>query len=109
VDQPLFSDVDIFVRDLPFELFDLKPCCWKHQGVDDPKATEKGRIIFADAVYFRDPDWLLEREDPELIRRSILCFLAYDFARTARYCLEQAVKRKLFPGLDYMGLDRYFA
>jgi hypothetical protein len=87
----------------------ITPYYWKHRGVEDATADDKGRLIFADAVYFRDPDWILDRGDPEQVYRAILCFLAYDYKRTARYCLEQAVRRKMFPALDHKGVDRLFA
>jgi len=50
--QPLFSDVDTFLRSLGFLLFDLRPCYWKRavgRGVGGPY----GQIIWADALYLK--------------------------------------------------------
>jgi FkbM family methyltransferase len=52
--QPLFSDIDPYVRSLGFELFELHPTPWKYaqgNGCDSP-----GQIAFGDALYFRDFD-----------------------------------------------------
>lgn len=52
--QPLFSDVDVFVREkLGLELWDLRGTYWKYkQGMGVPGPT-KGRLVFGDALYFR--------------------------------------------------------
>jgi len=49
--QPLFSDVDQYLRGLGFSLFDLRPCYWKRNSI--PRAG-RGQIIFGDALYFKD-------------------------------------------------------
>jgi FkbM family methyltransferase len=61
-DQPLFSDIDIFVREkLGLELWDIRKTYWKykHQKYQVPL---KGRLIFGDALYLRPVstlnDWL---------------------------------------------------
>lgn len=52
-DQPLFADVDPYLRDLGFTLFDLRPGYWKRTaGMRYGKP--KGQIIFADALYLRE-------------------------------------------------------
>jgi FkbM family methyltransferase len=51
-DQPLFADVDIFLRNLGFALFDLNGEFWK--GVAAPTAgNARGQLIFGDAVYLK--------------------------------------------------------
>jgi FkbM family methyltransferase len=50
--QPLFADVDVFLRSLGFLLFDLRPCYWKRaagRGMGGPR----GQIIWADALYLK--------------------------------------------------------
>jgi hypothetical protein len=50
--QPLFADVDRFLRGLGFLLFDLRPCCWKRaagRGIGGPY----GQMIWADALYLK--------------------------------------------------------
>lgn len=51
-DQPLFPDVDIFLRDRGFQLFDMKRYYWKRKiGMD--AWNIKGQLVFADALYFK--------------------------------------------------------
>jgi FkbM family methyltransferase len=50
--QPLFADVDVYLRGLGFLLFDLRPCYWKRaagRAIGGPH----GEIIWADALYLR--------------------------------------------------------
>lgn len=51
-DQPLFGEVDSFLRSSGFQLFDLKPYYWKRargQRLGGPR----GQLMFADALYLR--------------------------------------------------------
>jgi FkbM family methyltransferase len=87
--QPLFADVDRFLRDLGFALFDLRPCCWKRaagQAVGGPR----GQIIWADALYLKTPSALdasLASAAPEAAKSKVLKAISiavlygyYDFA-----------------------------
>ena len=50
--QPLFADVDTYLRQLGFALFDLRPVFWKRaagRGLGGPQ----GQMIWADALYLR--------------------------------------------------------
>jgi len=53
--QPLFSDIDVYIRDtFGLQIQDLKKTYWKHPvGIDVGAA--KGQLIFGDALYFRSP------------------------------------------------------
>jgi len=50
--QPLFSDVDTFLRERGFSLFDLNRHWWKRDV--PPSVQSRGQMIFADALYLRD-------------------------------------------------------
>jgi len=51
--QPLFSDVDVFVREqLGLELWDIRKSYWKYKQ-QKYKGPLKGRLIFGDALYLR--------------------------------------------------------
>ena len=54
--QPLFSDVDKFVRErIGLELQDLRKTYWKRpEGIG--LGALKGQLIFGDALYFRPPE-----------------------------------------------------
>jgi len=49
--QPLFADVDIFVRKQGFQLMDLRRAYWKRRAHTD--FVGKGQLIFGDALYFK--------------------------------------------------------
>lgn len=85
--QPLFSDVDAFVREkLGLELWDLRGTYWKYkQGMHVPGPT-KGRLVFGDALYFRPLSGIeawLEAMPPEVAKEKIfmlvLSVLAYGY------------------------------
>lgn len=50
--QPLFADVDGFLRSLGFVLFDLRPCYWKREA-GRALGGPRGQIIWADALYLK--------------------------------------------------------
>lgn len=50
--QPVFSDVDPFLRGLGFFLFDLRPCYWK-RAAGRALGGPHGQIIWADALYLK--------------------------------------------------------
>ena len=46
-DQPLFADVDAFLRPLGFHLFDLRPCYWK-RAAGRELGGPRGQVIWAE-------------------------------------------------------------
>lgn len=73
-DQPLFADVDQFLRERGYQLFDLRPVYWKRaagQHVGGPR----GQIAWADALYFRTPSAyaaVLASLPPDVARSKVL-------------------------------------
>jgi FkbM family methyltransferase len=51
-DQPLFSDVDAFLRARGFLLFDLRPVYWKREAGRNVGGPH-GQIVWTDALYLR--------------------------------------------------------
>ena len=102
-DQPLFADVDAFLRPLGFALFDLRPVFWKRQdgrGLGGPQ----GQMVWADALYLRTPDSLaaiLEGYAPDRraakLLKAIAASLLYGYVD---YALEL-----LSAGADALGAD----
>ena len=71
-EQPLFSDVDAFVRGLGFQLMDLKNSYWK-RSVGLGFGGAKGQLIFADTLYMREPNAFVEmlrRAEDDVFKRS---------------------------------------
>ncbi|MCR4324871.1 MAG: FkbM family methyltransferase [Candidatus Curtissbacteria bacterium] len=53
--QPLFSDLDVFLRNLGFELFDLSPIRLGRKSIfKSPGIQDSGQVISAHVLYFRD-------------------------------------------------------
>lgn len=85
-DQPLFADVDQFLREHGFQLFDLRPIYWKRKA-GEKIGGPKGQVIYADALYFREIDSLKnvikDFGHPDLrsskIRRAIFTCLTYGY------------------------------
>jgi len=76
--QPLFADVDHFMRERGFLLFGLRPCYWK-RSAGRTLGGPRGQIIWADALYLRGPTALqhsLGRLVPEQRRSKLLRAIA---------------------------------
>lgn len=83
--QPLFTEVNSFVESKGFSLIDLRRYYWRRK--EGGFIGRKGQLIFADALYFREPENLASLVDltQEKIMRAIHVYLAYgydDFAIT---------------------------
>ena len=84
--QPLFSDIDIFVREkLGLELWDIRKTYWKYKH-QKYQAPLKGRLIFGDALYLRPvstlDNWLSTMDKDEAISKLhalIITTIAYGF------------------------------
>lgn len=60
-DQPLFGDIDVFLRSQGFILFDLGNLLMLKRGEYGFSEERKGQLIAADALYFRSPDKLVKQ------------------------------------------------
>lgn len=59
--QPLFSEIDFFVRkELGLELWDISKTYWKYNHKGMRSVPVKGRLVFGDALYFRPVETLVE-------------------------------------------------
>ncbi len=65
--QPLFADVDAFLRRFDLQLFDLAPRRWPYAAGAD-LSLARGPIIWAEAIYFRTLDAI--RRDMERIEAT---------------------------------------
>ncbi|MBN2570170.1 MAG: FkbM family methyltransferase [Deltaproteobacteria bacterium] len=84
--QKIFSEIDLFLRKKGFQLYGLYPHYISTKKIDRRKFETEERIIWADAMYFRDPIELVNRER-EYSQRDINVLLLvamlthyYDFA-----------------------------
>jgi len=58
--QPLFGEVDAYMRDRGFILIDLGNMTYQKWNGDGAVGGRKGQLIAADALYFRSPESLIE-------------------------------------------------
>lgn len=72
-DQPLFGDVDAYLRSLGFVLFDLQRSRYRRTNFP-PRALTRGQLLWGDAIFLRNHAWFSARSSkPALFR---LCLLA---------------------------------
>lgn len=69
--QPLFADVDAFLRARGFELADLRRVYWKRE--EFAAFPGKGQLVFGDALYFRNVDSVAEKD--KALKLAALCLL----------------------------------
>jgi len=83
-EQPLFFEVNTFIESNGFSLIDLRKSHWKRERKN--YSINKGQLIFADALYFKEPEKILAISglNQEKIVKTIFVYLTYgyhDFAR----------------------------
>ncbi|MEP0870524.1 FkbM family methyltransferase [Trichocoleus desertorum AS-A10] len=54
LNQPLFADVDFYLRDKGFTLFDLSAAYYKRSRSPIAPRTRPGQLIWGECIYFRD-------------------------------------------------------
>lgn len=107
--QPLFPEIDHFMREQQFSLFDLDICRWRHRQL--PKTFEGiriGRIVWANALYLKEP---LEhgplRGDPETQRIKLLKLAALaEFFSLPDYAIELLAQAKDLGVIDTARYER---
>jgi FkbM family methyltransferase len=101
--QPLFPEVDAFLRSHGLQLFDLRPCYWK-RTVGTEVGGPYGQIVWADALYLTTANHLqtiltglpLEERQAKLLKALSIALLygyrdyALDLLQEAGGCLDGA-------------------
>ena len=86
--QPLFSDIDSYLRSKGFEIYDLNRY-WAYQRNMNHNCSNRGQLIFGDAIYFRSIDSFFsmnfnnENEKKEKFLKILCIFFLYGFFDTA--------------------------
>jgi len=115
--QPLFSDVNSFIKRQGFQLFDIQSTYWKREiGKDYHK--KRGQLIFGNALYFRESDKFSKIIDDiqdsaekksKVLKAISICFLYgyFDYAmeifdmagrlfdKTEHQAVEKAIKNSI--------------
>lgn len=116
--QPLFCDVDRFLRSQGFDLYDIVTtysdtyggsywsCASKKVKRD---SWDKGKLMWADVVYFKPPDEILRisKKDSNYLARAVFCYLAYGYVRVAWYCVETAASQGIISPQEFQKLSDF--
>ena len=91
IGQPLFSEVDNYVKENGFILVDLKRYYWKRKN-NKNTGNRKGQMIFGDALYFKSPEQILSspRISQEKIIRTIYVYLSYGYVDLSQVLLNNS-------------------
>ncbi len=97
--QPLFADVDRFVREkLGLELWDIQTVHWKYRSGMKFSGPTKGRLIFGDALYLRPLtnihtwfDGLPDKVAKEKAAMLIIAAIAYGYIDYASALINNVV------------------
>lgn len=111
--QPLFADVDAFMRQQGFALFDLKPFYWK-RAKGHKLGNEQGQLIFADALYFKEIEVFqasLSNVDSDIdakrqVLRALAIFFLYGYFDVAFELF--SANRMRFESTECELIDRFF-
>jgi FkbM family methyltransferase len=82
--QPLFSEIDKYVRDLGFTLYDIRRSYWR-RNVAGNLSKEKGQLIFGDALYFKAPEKIIELDgiSSHKIIKAVFIYISYGYVDLA--------------------------
>ena len=113
-DQPLFSDVDIFLRKHGFQLFEIMRSKYWKQPIDDKFVKSNGQIMYGDMLYLRDFehfDGMLKVRPDKYFRKSKLLKAAaisalYGHMDYAFEMLRNGMRAGLFDDREKMALSR---
>lgn len=113
--QPLFSQVDAYIREeLGLELWDIRGTYWRHKAGLDAEGPTKGRLIFGDALYFRPLStlaaWLHEHalnEAQGKLYALLMAATAYGYNDYALALVRAKEIREFWIGLDKVALEEY--
>ena len=108
-DQPLFSDVESFIRkELGLELWDIRKTYWKYNQSDYQSSPVKGRLVFGDALFFRPlsgiDDWLSGFSGTEKASKLIMLIISainYGYPDYAEALLSLPIALKIVPPEKY--------
>ena len=101
-EQPLFSDVDKFLRGLGFVLFDLNPFYWKRK-VGRGTAGRQGQMIFADALCLKSVDEFLSHEacSKSKVLKAMTTCIVYGYFDYALAICEAGLERGILDRDEY--------
>ena len=103
VDQPLFPDVDAFLRSQEFEPLDFVNYHWKRKLPGARPDSSLGDLMFADALYFRSPERIVDMVEAGAVTmdQALRCYLAYGYTHLGSVLIELARARLPLDAVAY--------
>jgi len=94
--QPLFADVDAYIRDFQFTLFDLSRVRYRRKTLP-PKMDTRAQLLWGDALYFRDYQYFSSPSMRQNAVKLAVLASAYGFHDYAIEILQHLLKgREVF-------------
>tara|TARA_B100000315_G_scaffold257895_1_gene308313 strand:+ start:491 stop:1486 length:996 start_codon:yes stop_codon:yes gene_type:complete len=84
IGQPMFDDVNQYLKNKSFDLVDLKRYYWKRKTFDH-FLQDKGQLIFGDALFLKSPESIYSSfgANQKKIIRAIVIYLTYGYVDLA--------------------------
>jgi FkbM family methyltransferase len=97
--QPLFNEIDTFMKKNGFQLYDLRRYFWRTNEEDNYYGNMKGQLVIGEALYFRPPEQVISVKGfaKEKIIRAIFIYLVYGYPGLSKELLNAGSKTKLLP------------
>ena len=97
--QPLFCEVDNFMKSNGFQLYDLRRYFWRTKEEDNYYGNQKGQLIFGEALYFKPPEKVLSMKGitREKVIRAIFIYLVYGYPGLSKDLLDAGSRKNLLP------------
>jgi FkbM family methyltransferase len=95
--QPLFNEVDCFMRSNGFELFDINRFYWKRPN-GGSAGRRRGQLVFGDALYLRSPEEFVKRIADHAkgkVIKATLISLAYGYPDLAVAIWDRALEQAI--------------
>ena len=108
--QPLFNEVDRFMRANGFEILDINRSYWKrHRG--GACGGQRGQLVFGDALYLRSPEQFVKHDTDhakaKIVKATIVC-LVYGYLDVAVAIWDQALTKAIVSHDEYRMAVAYF-
>jgi FkbM family methyltransferase len=108
--QPLFADIDSFLRGQGFELIDLVNAGYNRYRAFPAAADTGSRLLWAEAVYFKSPDGLARGGATNLLKAAYIAHVNYGMFDLAAHFLARYDEAKGSAFLrDYLATAGGFA
>jgi FkbM family methyltransferase len=108
--QPLFNEVDRFMRANGFEILDINRSYWKrHRG--GACGGQRGQLVFGDALYLRSPEQFVKHDTDhtkaKIVKATIVC-LVYGYLDVAVAIWDRALTKAIVSNDEYRMAVAYF-